>query len=121
MLTLAALGFASYRATQLIVWDSILDGWRGTPDSKLERWHADGIRPGRSNRGRDFLKTLIDCPYCVGWWLSMLTTLTYLTATSAWGDAPLLVHAIECWVVAGVQALLNRWDDSRSSHDHEGN
>ena len=25
---LAVLGFAAYRVTQLLVWDSILDGWR---------------------------------------------------------------------------------------------
>jgi hypothetical protein len=50
----------------------------------------------------------------------MLTTMTYLTATSGWGGAPLVVHAVECWAVAGVQAVINRWDDSRSGPDPEG-
>lgn len=121
LLTLAALGFAAYRATQLVVWDSIGDKLRGTPDSWLERWYMDGIRPGRSNRFRTFVRQLVSCPYCTGWWLSMLTTLVYLTAAGQWGQAPLIVHAVECWTVAGIQALLNRWDDSRPGHEPKGN
>ena len=106
---LAALGLASYRATHLVVWDSIFDGLR----DRIENWHMNGVAPGRRNRLRTFVKDLTGCPYCTGWWLSLVTLLVYLTAAGQWGRAPLLVHAVEFWVVAGVQALLNRWDDTR--------
>lgn len=113
LLILGALGLASYRATQLIVWDSILDGWR----KKIELWRVAKF----DSRFRKFVWDLISCTYCTGFWLSVITTLTYLTAAGQWGSAPLLVHAIECWIVAGVQALANRWDDSRPGHEPEGN
>jgi hypothetical protein len=103
---LAALSLASYRATQLVVWDTIGDPLR----DRLELWHAKN----HESRVRTFFRQLVACPYCVGWWLSMLTVAVFLTATGGWGDAPLLVHAVEAWAVAGGQALLNRWDDSRT-------
>lgn len=103
-LELGALGFAAYRATQLVVWDSIGDGLR----RKLELWHAHKFE----SRFRSFVRDMLGCTYCVGLWLSVITVLTYLTATGSWGDAPLLVHAIECWAVAGIQAMLNRLDDA---------
>ena len=106
---LAVLGFAAYRATQLVVHDTIGDGWR----HRLELWHA----VKHESRVRTFIRQLVSCPYCIGWWLSMVTTLAYITATAGWGRAPLLVHAIECWSVAGIQACLNRWDDSRSGQE----
>lgn len=103
MPVLAALGFASYRATQFIVHDSLLDGLR----HRLEMWHAARF----DSRARTFVRTLAGCPYCVGFWLSLITVFTYLTAAGQWGSAPLIVHAVECWTVAGIQALLNRLDD----------
>ena len=106
---LGVLGFAAYRATQLVVFDSILDGAR----EKLEMWHAAKF----DSKVRTFFRDLIGCPYCSGWWLSLITVTVYLTATDGWTGTPLLVHAVECWAVAGIQALLNRWDDSLSG-DH---
>jgi uncharacterized protein DUF1360 len=111
LLTLAALSLASYRATQLVVWDTIGDPLR----QRLELWHA----VKHTSRFRSFVRALIKCPYCVGWWLSMITYITYATATG-WSGTPLLVHAISAWAVAGGQALLNRWDDSRPGHNPEG-
>lgn len=104
---LAALGFASARATQLVVHDSIADPVR----NKIELWEAHnfGTRKGSAIK---FLKDLISCTYCAGWHLSWITLVAYLTATGQWGSAPLLVHGIEAWAVAGVQALLNRFDDT---------
>ena len=113
LLVLVALGLASYRATQLVVWDSIGDGLR----LRLKVWRARKD----TSRVRAFLDRLVSCPYCAGWWLSLVTTVVYLTAAGVWDDAPLLVHAVEVWTVMGIQALLNRWDDSRPSPDHEGN
>lgn len=102
------MGLAAYRATQLVVWDTIGDPVR----AKIELWHAQR----HESRVRSFVRQLISCIYCAGWWLSILTGLVYATATGQWGHTPLLVIAVDCWAVAGVQALLNRWDDSRPGH-----
>lgn len=110
---LLVLGLASYRATQLVVWDTIGNETR----DRLELWHARK----HTSRFRTFMRQLIACTYCAGWWLSLVATLTYITATTAWNDAPLLVHAVECWAVAGIQALLNRYDDSRPNRQSESN
>lgn len=99
-----ALGLAAYRATQLVVHDTIGDPVR----QRIEMWHARKF----DSRVRGFVRDLISCPYCAGWWLSMLTVGAYLTAASQWRAAPLWVHAIEAWAVTGLQALLNRLDDS---------
>lgn len=106
LMTLLALGFASYRATQLVVHDTIADPIR----DRIELWHANRFE----SRFRGFVRDLFSCIYCIGFWLAVATTAVYLTATGTWGDAPLAVHGIEAWAVAGVQALLNRWDDTRS-------
>lgn len=45
--------------------------------------------------------------------LSLALLLTYLLTTGRFGGTPLLVHGIEWFAVAGVQALLNRWDDTK--------
>lgn len=102
--TALLLGLASYRATQLVVHDSIGDRLR----HRIELWHAVKFE----SRARSFVRDLIGCTYCAGWWLSLVTVLVYLTAAGQWGAAPLWVHAIECWAVMGVQALLNRADDA---------
>lgn len=103
---LALLGFAAYRATQLGVHDSILDG----PRERLAAWHARNL----DSKPRGFVIQLISCVYCLGFWLSGVTLLAYLLATGSWGDAAWLVHGIEWFAVAGVQALLNRRDDTYS-------
>ncbi|MDX3239375.1 DUF1360 domain-containing protein [Streptomyces sp. ME03-5709C] len=101
---LALLGFAGYRATQLLVHDSILDPAR----DRLFAWHE--ARP--DSRPRDFLITLISCVYCTGWWASGAILATYLLTTGRFQDAPLLVHGIEWFAVAGAAVLANRIDDT---------
>ncbi|WP_086859864.1 DUF1360 domain-containing protein [Streptomyces milbemycinicus] len=103
---LALLGFASYRATQLGVHDSLLDG----PRERGAAWHANNL----GSKPRAFVMQLISCIYCLGFWLSGVTLLVYLLATDSWGNASWLVHGIEWFAVAGVQALLNRRDDTFS-------
>jgi len=112
LLTLGVLGLAAYRATQLVVWDTIGDPVR----ARIELWHARRFE----SAFRTFVRDLISCTYCAGWWLSLLTLAVYLTAAGQWGAASPLVHAVEFWAVAGVQALLNRWDDSRPGHNPQG-
>ncbi|MGW3447322.1 DUF1360 domain-containing protein [Streptomyces sp. NPDC001076] len=103
---LALLGFAAYRATQLGVHDSILDSAR----ERLAAWHAKQL----DSKARAFLIQLVSCIYCLGYWLSGVTLLAYLVATDSWGGAPWIVHGIEWFAVAGVQALLSRRDDTFS-------
>lgn len=99
IVVLAALGLASYRATRLVVHDSI-----GEPlHLRLKVWRARK----ETSRVRAFLDDLTECMYCTGWWLSMLTMAVYLTAAGAWDEAPLIVHAVEAWAVAGAQALFS--------------
>ncbi|MFF5668812.1 DUF1360 domain-containing protein [Streptomyces hygroscopicus] len=106
---LAVLGFAAYRATQLGVYDTILDPTR----ERLAAWQANNL----DSKPRAFVVQLISCIYCLGFWLSGATLLAYLLAIRGWGEASWLVHGIEWFAVAGVQALLNRWDDTRQAAD----
>lgn len=101
---LVLLGFAAYRATQLGVHDTILDPAR----RRLHTWYGKNL----DSKPREFIVQLVSCIYCLGWWLSGVTLLAYLLATDSWGDASWLVHGIEWFAVAGVQALLNRRDDT---------
>ncbi|MEU0627763.1 DUF1360 domain-containing protein [Streptomyces sp. NPDC005989] len=103
---LVLLGIAAYRATQLGVHDSILDPSR----ERLAAWHAKNL----DSKSRSFLMLLISCVYCLGFWMSGATLGAYLLATGTWGDVYWLGHGIEWFAVAGVQALLNRRDDTFS-------
>jgi hypothetical protein len=105
LLTLAVLALASYRATQLVVHDSIGDPLR----DRVIAWHER--RPDSSLR--DAIVTLISCTYCAGWWVSGAVLAAYLLAAGAFTGTPLVVHGVEWFAVAGGQALLNRWDDTR--------
>lgn len=103
---LALLVLAAYRGTQLAVHDTILD----TPRSWIFDWHA---RKDPTSPVRAAVVSLISCVYCMGWWVSGAFLAAWLLATGQWHDAPLLLHGVEWFAVAGGQALLNRWDDSR--------
>lgn len=105
LVVLAVLVIASYRATQLAVHDSLLDPVR----DKVIDWQQR--KPDAALRHA--LITLMNCVYCTGWWLSGAILATYLLAAGRWTGEPLVVHGIEWLAVAGGQALLNRWDDSR--------
>lgn len=105
---LAVLALAGYRATQMVVWDSLFDGVR----DRIRLWHAD--RP--ESKAREMTVTLMSCPYCSGWWLAGAILVVYLAAAGRWDAAPLLVHGVEWLAVAGGAVLLNRWDDTRPSN-----
>lgn len=100
---LAVLAFAAYRGTQLAVHDTILD----VPRSWLYDWHS---RKPESPL-RSALVTLISCVYCMGWWVSGALLAAYLL----WPDNDVVRIGLLWFAVAGGQALLNRWDDSRKA------
>ncbi|WP_327345968.1 DUF1360 domain-containing protein [Streptomyces europaeiscabiei] len=101
---LAVLAAAGYRATQLAVHDTILDPVR----DKVFAWRA---RLPES-KPRTFVIALMSCVYCMGWWVSGALLAIWLLATGRWHEAPLLVHGIEWFAVAGAAVLLNRVDDT---------
>lgn len=107
---LFALGFAAYRGTRLFVFDTITEPLR---DKIAERYaYSTGLR----ERVWDFVHSLIQCTYCTGFWVSVVTVLVYrLAVTGEWGNGDtsvdeLATFGVEVFAVAGVQALLNRWD-----------
>jgi hypothetical protein len=101
---LLILALAAYRGTQLVVHDTIADPIR----NRLYAWHAN--KP--DSRPRKWATKLISCPYCAGFWVSGITLTVYLTVTGTFDRAPLLIHGIEWFALAGAQALLNRRDDT---------
>lgn len=101
---LAALGFASARGVQLVVHDTIGDPFR----LRLELWHARKF----DSKVRSFIRDLLKCVYCVGFWTSVIAVVVYLTAAGQWGESSVFVHMIEAWCVAGIQMMINRIDDT---------
>ncbi|HKR52580.1 MAG TPA: DUF1360 domain-containing protein [Pseudonocardiaceae bacterium] len=101
---LAVLAAAGYRGTQLVVHDSILD----VPRDCLFIWHGRNT----DSKIRTALVTLVSCAYCAGWWVSGALLATWLLVSGQWHDAPLLVHGIEWFAVAGAAVIINRVDDT---------
>ncbi|WP_327385058.1 DUF1360 domain-containing protein [Streptomyces sp. NBC_01207] len=101
---LALLALAGYRATQLVVHDTILDPVRG----RIEAAHE--ARP--TSRLLTAVMMLLSCVYCVGWWVAGALLAAYLLATGQWDGTPLLVHGIEWLAVAGAAVFFNRIDDT---------
>jgi len=96
------LGLAAYRGTQLAVHDTVLDPAR----DRVFAWQSR--RP--ESRVRQWIITLISCTYCMGWWVAGAALGVYVLAD----DWPGILHfALGWFAVSGVQALLNRWDDTR--------
>lgn len=110
---LALLAFAGYRGTQLAVHDTILD----RPRAVVITWHLRRADRQRSTALSSALVDLIGCIYCMGWWISGAFLAAYLLLTGLWTGTPLAVHGVEWFAVAGGQALLNRWDDSRGGDE----
>lgn len=106
---LALLALAGYRGTQLAVYDTVLD----RPRTLVVDWHIRRTDQNRRTAVSSALVTLISCIYCIGWWISGAFLAAYLLATDAWSGVPLVVHGTEWFAVAGGQALLSLWDNSR--------
>jgi hypothetical protein len=101
---LLILAAAAYRGTQLAVHDTIADPIRNL----IYAWHAN--KPDA--RPRKWATKLIGCTYCAGFWVSGIVLAVYLLVTGTFDRAPLLIHGIEWFALAGGQALLNRRDDT---------
>ena len=77
------------------------------------RWKSAETARSSGSQFRSAVVTLIACTYCAGWWVSGAVLAAYLLAADEWTGTPLLLHLVEWFAVAGGQALLNRWDDTR--------
>lgn len=99
---LAALGLASARGTQLIVHDSIGDPLR----NRLELWHAKR----HDSPVRTFIRDLLACILCAGFWASAITVAVHHTATTWHGVTP-LSFGIDVFAVAAIQVTINLWWD----------
>lgn len=100
------LGLVGYRGTQLAVHDTILDPVR----DGIIAWHERR----QKSKVRKAAVTLMSCVYCAGFWVSGIALATYLLVLGAWDQAPVLVHLLEWFGVAGLAVLLNRVDDTLS-------
>ncbi|MFJ9760827.1 DUF1360 domain-containing protein [Streptomyces sp. NPDC101149] len=101
---LVVLAAAGYRGTQLAVHDTILDPARNA----VFAWHSRNP----DSRARTFVITLVSCVYCMGWWISGVLLAVWLLVSGPFDEAPLLVHGIEWFAVAGAAVFLNRVDDT---------
>jgi hypothetical protein len=100
--------FAAFRATRLVVIDSIVQPLRDR--LVISTTEATGWR---SKLGW-FVIDLTNCPHCTGWWMSMTAGLVWCSVT----NVGLIETAVFCWAVAGAQSLLSsiamRLDDDDS-------
>lgn len=101
---LVVLGAAAARGTQLIVHDSIGDPLR----DRLELWHSRR----HDSPVRTFIRDLLACIYCTGFWCSVITVAVYHTATT-WHGVSLLSFGLNAFAVAAAQVTINLWWDRR--------
>lgn len=95
---------AAYRAARLLTKDDLFE----TPRARIGDWSMEKWNEGHAALGK--IETLVSCPYCMGWWLSIVAYVTACVALDRWAGVGLWVHAVECWGVMGGQALLNALD-----------
>lgn len=106
MLTLTELIFlslAAARITQFLVWDSLLDPVR----DRLDVWAAGTAKNPGPHAARLFLLKLIECPLCLGWWVSGAVLASWLLASGQWSASALWIHGLAWWAVAMGQSLMN--------------
>jgi hypothetical protein len=96
-LTLIVLAFAAARITRYIVSDDQLDSLR-------ERWFRRF--PPQSHP----LGGLVQCPYCMGAWVSgAMLLIAHAVDLARW---PMKFDLVFFWTVAGVQMLINAADSA---------
>lgn len=83
------LALAAYRLTRLIGWDTFPLAARARAWATGEyRMNAGAIAYRRSG-----VLHLVECPFCVGWWISLVLYLLWLTAPSVtmYASVPLAI------------------------------
>jgi len=87
----ALLGLAAYRTFRLLAWDVVADRPRG--------WVLDRIGGPGSTRG-SYWGDFVTCPYCAGFWISLL----WVGAFWLWPHAT-TVAAVP-WALSALVAIL---------------
>lgn len=91
-LTFVVLSFAAYRASRAVTIDSItrpFRDWLELRSTPIGHWFDQ----------------LFHCGWCTGFWLSGVTYFVWVLVTPL-RHTPVMVHLINWWAVAGLQALL---------------
>ena len=119
--TYAILIFAAYRGTRFLVEDSLL-GFGPSSESRMSvrvdrfaYFNEDDEEVMLGDRsdgeGRTWLREkigdLVTCIFCLGFWVSAVTYLSFVFATDSWSLAEPVVHGISVFAVAGGQGFLN--------------
>lgn len=113
------LALVAFRLTRLVGWDDIsarMRAWLGISDAtyaskieEIEEEEAAGRNPfwGRRDHARWYIARLIRCPWCAGFWVSLLVAVgAALAGLADWG-----------WVIpfglalSAVVGLVAKWLD----------
>lgn len=95
------LALAVYRWTRLVGWDEFPPVRRArerllkvTRDRTMTQRHPEGDPPVRF--GRPTLTAFLQCPYCLGFWIGVVTWWVWLAAPTAavWVAAPFALNAV---------------------------
>lgn len=85
---------AAYRASRLVTRDTLLGSWRA-------RWWRRFPPGGERSHP---LGQLVDCGFCVGFWLSGAVF------GLVWHFTPLVVPGLWWPAIAGLSGLIGKWD-----------
>ena len=78
------LSLAAFRVTRLIGWDDLTEPWR----ARVRR------------RGRTRLRTLLECPWCLRWWVGLAWWGAWLI------DARWALVAATPWAISAIVGLI---------------
>lgn len=90
---LIGFGLVIYRVCRFLILDTLIE----EPRKRVHRWLVD--RPGRAMKLREKLQELLECPFCMGIWVSAAT----VAVADAFTSVPLPVYT---WLATASIALL---------------
>lgn len=75
-------------------------------------WTAVLLRlKGKTTRGRMAAKDLISCPYCIGFWISLLCGFSWVL----WGDTVVWLALMLPWALSWIVGLVSIWEEKYTS------
>ena len=107
VLTALLVGFASYRATRFLIFDTLIEQSR-------EKFYVFLINRKHLRPLWDKVLDLTSCTWCLGFWVG-LAAFSFLTSTYPWDFTRL--QAIATFAIAGVQGLLHTVEPEED-HEH---
>lgn len=108
---LLILGFASYRATRFVVFDTLIEGTREKIFLFLINHQANRTTRFLNGKALD----LLSCTWCAGFWISLLIAGLYF------GELPWYFTRHQ-WLstlgITGVQAFIHTVEPDEGDHEH---